>query len=108
MAPTLIISRMRETLRVWLAGTETYVLGVILEKRKGTMATVVREFLHALSSTYKAIIKARRFLYNARVLRVKQPFGKSAYSFWKVLLFALIISSLAGIILAILIPTVSH
>lgn len=98
---------MRETLRAWLVGTETYVLEVILEKRKGTMATVVREFFHVLSRAYTQIIKARRFLYNVRVLRVKQPFGKRTYSFWKVLLYALIISALAGIILAILIPTIS-
>ena len=70
---------MRETLRVWLEGTRIY----------GT------------------IIKARRFLYNVRIFRVKQPFGERRLSFWKVLLFVIVISALAGIILAILIPTVS-
>jgi len=98
---------MRETLRVWLAGTETYVLEVLLEKRQGKIATVVRGFLDALSRVYRPIIKARRFLYNVRILQVKQPFGKRRYSFWKVFLLALIISALGGIILAILIPTVS-
>ena len=98
---------MRETLRVWLEYTETFVLEVILEKRQGKSAKVVRGFFYALSRVYRAIIKARRFLYNVRILRAKQPFAKRRFSFWKVLLFALIISVLGGIILAILIPTVS-
>jgi hypothetical protein len=97
---------MRETLRVWLDGTETYVLEVILEKRQGKTANVVRGFLRALSRVYGAIIKARRFLYNAAIVQVKQPFGRRRFSFWKVFLIALIISALGGIILAILIPTV--
>jgi len=60
---------MRETLRVWLEYTETFVLEVILEKRQGKSARIVRGFLHALSRAYAAIIKARRFLYNVRILR---------------------------------------
>jgi tetraacyldisaccharide 4'-kinase len=60
---------MRETLRVWLEYTETFVLEVILEKRQGKSAKVVRGFLHMLSRAYGAIIKARRFLYNVRILR---------------------------------------
>ena len=60
---------MRETLRVWLEYTETFVLEVILEKRQGKGAKVVRGCLHLLSRVYGAIIKARRFLYNVRILR---------------------------------------
>src|SRR5712671_4560432 len=60
---------MRETLRVWLEYTETFVLEVILEKRQGKGAKVVRGCLHLLSRVYGAIIKARRFLYNVRVFR---------------------------------------
>jgi len=60
---------MRETLRVWLEYTETFVLEVILEKRQGKDAKVVRGCLHLLSRVYGAIIKARRFLYNVRILR---------------------------------------
>jgi len=60
---------MRETLRVWLEYTETFVLEVILEKRQGKSAKLIRGFLHALSRVYGAIIKARRFLYNVRILR---------------------------------------
>ncbi len=60
---------MRETLRVWLEYTETFVLEVILEKRQGKSAKVIRGLLHVLSRAYGAIIKARRFLYNVRILR---------------------------------------
>jgi hypothetical protein len=99
---------MRETLRLWLEGTETYVLEVILEKRQGKIAEILRGILCALSRVYGAVIKGRRFLYNVSILRVKQPFGKRTYSFWKVLLVALVISAFGGILLAILIPTRSH
>jgi hypothetical protein len=105
---TAVSSRMRETLRVWLESTETYGLEVLLEKRQGKIAQVVREFLHVMSRVYGRIIKARRFLYHLRTLQVNEPFGKRKYSFWKVLLFVIIISALAGIILAFLIPTFSH
>lgn len=60
---------MRETLRVWLEYTETFVLEVILEKRQGKFATMVRALLHAFSKAFEAIIKTRRFLYNVRILR---------------------------------------
>jgi len=56
---------------------------------------------------YGLLVKSRRFFYNVRFLQVKQPLGKRKYSFWKLLLLALITSALAGIILAILIPTVN-
>src|SRR5207247_9062036 len=38
-------------------------------KRQGKSAKLIRGFLHALSRVYGAIIKARRFLYNVRILR---------------------------------------
>jgi tetraacyldisaccharide 4'-kinase len=60
---------MRETLRVWLEYTETFVLEVILEKRQGKSAKLVCGMLAAFSRAYGAIIKARRFLYNVRILR---------------------------------------
>src|SRR5215475_10015708 len=60
---------MRETLRVWLEYTEPFVLEVILEKRQGKSAKLICGVLHALSRAYGAIIKARRFLYNVRILR---------------------------------------
>src|SRR5882672_9814613 len=60
---------MRETLRVWLEYIETFVLEVILEKRQGKGATLLRGLLHAFSKVFEAIIKTRRFLYNVRILR---------------------------------------
>jgi tetraacyldisaccharide 4'-kinase len=60
---------MRETLRVWLEYTETFVLEVILEKRQGKSANLVRGCLQMLSRVYGVVIKARRFLYNVRILR---------------------------------------
>src|ERR1041385_5486455 len=60
---------MRETIRVWLEYTETFVLEVILEKRQGKVATTVRGSLHALSKAFEILIKIRRFLYNVRILR---------------------------------------
>ena len=60
---------MRETFRVWLENFETFVLEVILEERRGTRATLVRAFLHALSRVFQVLIKLRRFLYNVRILR---------------------------------------
>src|SRR5712672_2257793 len=60
---------MRETLRVWLEYTETFVLEVILEKRQGKSANLVRGCLQMLSRVYGVILKARRFLYNVRILR---------------------------------------
>jgi tetraacyldisaccharide 4'-kinase len=60
---------MRETLRVWLEYIETFVLEVILEKRQGKSANLVRGFLQAASKGYGAAIKTRRFLYDFRILR---------------------------------------
>src|ERR1051326_5937437 len=60
---------MRETFRVWLEYFETFVLEVILEKRQGKGATIVRGLLHAASKAFEVIIKGRRFLYNVRILR---------------------------------------
>jgi tetraacyldisaccharide 4'-kinase len=60
---------MRETLRVWLEYIETFVLEVILEKRQGKSANLMRGFLQAASKGYGAAIKTRRFLYDFRILR---------------------------------------
>jgi tetraacyldisaccharide 4'-kinase len=60
---------MRESFRVWWEYIETFVLEVILEKRQGKGANLVRGFLHALSKGYGAAIKTRRLLYDVRILR---------------------------------------
>jgi tetraacyldisaccharide 4'-kinase len=60
---------MRETLRVWTENTETFVLEVILEQRPGKRAAILRSILFLLSGLFKIAVKARRFLYNVRILR---------------------------------------
>ncbi|HWH70228.1 MAG TPA: tetraacyldisaccharide 4'-kinase, partial [Candidatus Sulfotelmatobacter sp.] len=60
---------MRERLRAWTEGLETFLLEVILEERRGTRATLVRAFLFSCSKIFQVAIKTRRFLYNARILR---------------------------------------
>src|SRR6266404_5028302 len=60
---------MRETFRVWIENTETFVLEVILEERPGTRATLVRGVLYCFSRVFQVAIRVRRFLYNVRILR---------------------------------------
>ncbi len=60
---------MRERLRAWTEKVETFLLGVIVEERRGTRETLVRGLLTAMSKGFHAAIKARRFLYNVRILR---------------------------------------
>lgn len=60
---------MRETLRTWQENLETFVLEVILEERTGKRAAIIRSLLLALSKVFKLAVKARRFLYNVRILR---------------------------------------
>jgi tetraacyldisaccharide 4'-kinase len=60
---------MRERLRAWLEGLETFLLEVILEERRGPRASLVRGLLYLLSKVFQVAIKFRRFLYNMRILR---------------------------------------
>jgi tetraacyldisaccharide 4'-kinase len=60
---------MREALRAWTERVETFVLEVILEERPGKRAAMVRFALFLLSKVFHLIIKARRFLYDTRLLR---------------------------------------
>src|SRR6266581_7667882 len=60
---------MRETFRVWTENLETFVLEVILEKRGGARAAIVRAILFLLSKVFEVAIKLRRLLYNVRILR---------------------------------------
>ncbi|HSU54418.1 MAG TPA: tetraacyldisaccharide 4'-kinase [Candidatus Dormibacteraeota bacterium] len=60
---------MRQTFRVWAEALETFFLEVILEKRRGSRAAIVRSILYALSKVFQVAIKLRRFLYNVRILR---------------------------------------
>jgi tetraacyldisaccharide 4'-kinase len=60
---------MREKLRAWIESGETFLLEVILEERKGTRESIVRGMLYGMSKLFQVAVKARRFLYNFRILR---------------------------------------
>ena len=60
---------MREKFRVWTENIETFFLEVILEEQRGTRAALVRALAYGCSKMFHAAIKARRFLYNVRILR---------------------------------------
>lgn len=60
---------MRDTLRAWTEIFETFVLEVIFEERKGKRAAIARFVLLLLSRLFLVIVKARRLLYDFRILR---------------------------------------
>ena len=61
---------MRETWRLWTESVETFFIEVVMEERRGTGASVVRALLYVLSKVFLLVaVKARRFLYNVRILR---------------------------------------
>lgn len=60
---------MGETFRVWIENAETFFLEVILERRGGFWAGIVRGILYLFSKVFELIIKLRGFLYNVRILR---------------------------------------
>src|SRR6201994_533360 len=60
---------MREKFRVWTESVETFMLEVIFEERRGTVAELTRAALFFLSKIFQVAVKPRRFLYNARILR---------------------------------------
>jgi hypothetical protein len=55
---------MQETLRVWTESLESFLLEVMLKKRRGTRATLVRKILYGLSKIFRVAIKSRRFLHD--------------------------------------------
>jgi tetraacyldisaccharide 4'-kinase len=60
---------MFEAFREWTESAETYVLEVILGDRRGYQASAIRGALFGLSKVFAVAVKARRFLYNVRILR---------------------------------------
>jgi tetraacyldisaccharide 4'-kinase len=60
---------MREKVREWTENLETFLLEVIFEQRRGPRAALVRFCLSACSKLFAGAVKARRFLYNMRILR---------------------------------------
>jgi tetraacyldisaccharide 4'-kinase len=60
---------MRDAIRAWTEATETFVLEVIFEQRKGKGAAVMRGLLYLLSRLFEVVVKARHFLYSVRIFR---------------------------------------
>jgi tetraacyldisaccharide 4'-kinase len=60
---------MSEILRRWTEATETLILEVIFEQRRGKKAAAVRSILFGLSKVYQLAVYIRRFLYQARIIR---------------------------------------
>jgi tetraacyldisaccharide 4'-kinase len=60
---------MREQWRAIAESIETYFLEVVFEERPGKWATAIRGLLFVLSKVFVVLVKARRFLYDVRILR---------------------------------------
>ena len=60
---------MREYFLAWTESLEQFVLDVIYGQRKGKRAALLRAVLYLLSKVFTVAVKARRFLYNFRILR---------------------------------------
>ncbi len=60
---------MRESFRAWTENLEAFLLEVILGERRGVKASTVRFLLFGCSQLFMVAVKARRFLYKARILR---------------------------------------
>jgi len=56
-------------MRRWIEGLETFAIDVILERRAGKRAGILRGILSALSRIYRAIVQARLSLYRNRIFR---------------------------------------
>ncbi len=60
---------MREYFLTWTESLEQFVLDVIYGQRTGKRAALLRITLYSLSKVFTVAVKARLFLYNARILR---------------------------------------
>lgn len=56
-------------MRRWIEGLETFAIDVILERRAGKRAGILRGILSGLSRIYRAIVQARLSLYRHRIFR---------------------------------------
>jgi len=65
---------MRESLRAWQEQFETFALEVIFGERRGKKAALLRGVLFSLSKVFLIIVKGRRWLYEARIIR-DHPLG---------------------------------
>jgi tetraacyldisaccharide 4'-kinase len=53
----------------WLENLEQFAIDVILERRHGTRASILRGLLYALSLLYERLVQLRLYLYRKRILR---------------------------------------
>src|SRR2546427_4030937 len=53
----------------WLENLEQFAIDVILERRHGTRAGILRGILYALSFVYERLVQLRLFLYRKRIFR---------------------------------------
>ena len=65
---------MRDSLRAWQEQFETFALEVIFGERRGKKAALLRGVLFGLSKVFLIIVKSRRWLYEARIIR-DHPLG---------------------------------
>ena len=56
-------------MRRWIEGLETFAIDVILERRAGKRAGILRFFLAGLAKIYRAIVQIRLALYSHRIFR---------------------------------------
>jgi tetraacyldisaccharide 4'-kinase len=56
-------------MRRWLESLEQFAIDVILERRHGVRATLLRGLLYALSFVYERLVQFRLFLYRRRIFR---------------------------------------
>ena len=59
-------------MRRWLEEFEEFAIDVILDRRHGKRAAILRSVLKALSHVYKAIVQLRLWLFRKRILRQRQ------------------------------------
>ncbi len=59
--------------RRWLEDFEQFAIGVILEKRYGKRASILRALLLGLSCLFRAIVQSRLWLFRKRLLREHSP-----------------------------------
>ncbi|MBV9489739.1 MAG: tetraacyldisaccharide 4'-kinase [Verrucomicrobia bacterium] len=59
-------------MRRWLDELEQYAIDVILDRRHGFRASLLRVTLHALSFLYAGIVQLRLFVYRKRILHQRQ------------------------------------
>src|SRR5215207_10035809 len=66
-------SSFRKIMRRWLEAFEEFAIDVILERRYGKRAALLRWFLYGLSWLFRGGVQTRLWLYRRRILRERSP-----------------------------------